>query len=316
LGLGGRMRAERWWWREPAAAAPSIPAQGRRYTDHEVRWQLRSGALTAVRPGTYLDVAPPGDAVARHTIAAVAARAELADAAVFSHVTAAVLHGLPIWRISLRQVHVTRSRRGGGRCGRRVHVHALPLRPDEIVLVDGAPTTSPARTVVDVARTVPFDEAVVVADAALRAGLVTAEELADAVSRAGRRPGVPAARRVIGFADGGSASVGESRSRVAIRRAGLPVPVLQWEVVDASGHLIGRTDVGWPQLRTAGEFDGRIKYGELLLPGQTATDAVLAEKRREDAIRAQDIAVVRWAWPDLADFAPVADTLRQRFRPR
>ncbi|HWM01280.1 MAG TPA: hypothetical protein VNP92_02970 [Actinophytocola sp.] len=285
------------------------------YTDHEIRQRLRTGVLSAVRPGTYLPGAPPDDAVARHALAARAAHRDLADAAVFSHVTAAVLHGWPIWGIDLARVHVTRSRSGGGRCGRRVHVHAVPLRPDEIVLVEGLPVTGPARTLADLGRQEPFEQAVAVADAALRAGQVTPEELAEAVGRAGRRPGAPAARRALRFADGRSESVGESRSRVAMLRAGLPVPVLQWPVHDAHGRLLGRTDFGWPSLRTAGEFDGRIKYGRLLRPGQTAADAVLAEKQREDAIRAEDLAVVRWTWADLADFTPIADRLRRRFRP-
>ena len=241
--------------------------------------------------------------------------AELAAAAVCSHVTAAAIHGLPVWRIGLAQVHVTRARRSGARRGRLVHVHAAALAPPELDVVAGLPVTTPARTVVDVARTVPFEPAVAVADAALRAGLVTLEELAEALARAAHRPGAPAARRVVAFADGRSESVGESRSRVAIARAGLPTPVPQWAVRDHRGRLVGRTDFGWPQLRTVGEFDGRVKYSTLLRPGQTAADALVAEKRREDALRAEDLAVVRWTWPDLANFTPVAASLRRRFRP-
>jgi hypothetical protein len=95
------------------------------------------------------------------------------------------------------------------------------------------------------------------------------------------------------FSDGGSESVGESRSRVALDRAGLPPPVLQWKVTDRDGELIGRTDFGWPQLRTVGEFDGRVKYGRLLRPGQQPGDAVFAEKLREDRLRDQGLSVVR-----------------------
>jgi hypothetical protein len=48
-----------------------------------------------------------------------------------------------------------------------------------------------------------------------------------------------------------------------------------------------------------GEFDGRVKYGRLLRPGQDPGDAVFEEKRREDALRAEDWAVVRWTWADV-----------------
>ena len=33
------------------------------------------------------------------------------------------------------------------------------------------------------------------------------------------------------------------------------------------GRLIGYVDFGWPEQRTVGEFDGRVKYGRGLTPG-------------------------------------------------
>jgi hypothetical protein len=117
---------------------------------------------------------------------------------------------------------------------------------------------------------------------------------------------------VIAFADGRSGSVGESRSRVALHRNGLPTPLLQWEVADRAGRFIGFVDFGWPAQRTVGEFDGRLKYGRSLNQGKEPGDVVFAEKLREDRLRDQDLAVVRWTWADLAYFAPVADRIRSR----
>jgi hypothetical protein len=82
--------------------------------------------------------------------------------------------GHTIWSIPLNRVHVTRSRANGARRSRYVHMHGATLKPGEVVTVDVL-VTSPARTVVDLARTVPFEQAVVVADAALAIGLVDAE---------------------------------------------------------------------------------------------------------------------------------------------
>jgi hypothetical protein len=65
------------------------------------------------------------------------------------------------------------------------------------------------------------------------------------------------------------------------------------------GGLIGRTDFAWEEHRLAGGFDGRIKYGRLLRPGQDAGDAVFREKERGDAIRDEGWGVVRWTWTDL-----------------
>lgn len=277
---------------------------------------LRAGELNVVRPGAYLAGPPPDDGAARHLLLVHAAVAALAPGVVVSHASAAVVHGLPVWGLPLDVVHVTRARRrSGGRRGSRVHVHSAPLDPDEIVVVGGVAVTSLARTLVDLARQVPFEQAVVTADAALHRHLTDRAALDAALERRPRWPGLPAARRALAFADPRSLNPGESRSRVAIARAGLPAPVPQWEVRTRSGLFVGEVDFGWPWLRTVGEFDGRLKYGRGLRPGQDPTEVLYAEKVREDALRAEDLGVVRWGWTDLTRFAPVAQRLRERFRP-
>ena len=298
--------------------------RGAGYSNVDVRALLRAGALTPVRRGTYVRGRAPDNARTRHALAARAALSCLADDAVCSHVTAAVLHGLPVWRIPLDRVHVTRARRSGGRTGPPTRVHSAPLDPGEITEVAGLRVTSVARTVVDLARTVPFEDAVVVADAALLPedptwrrtkmasahAAVDAAALSAALSRARQWRGTPGARWALGFADGLSESVGESRSRVALRNAGLPAPTLQWEVRGRDGRFIGHTDFGWPESCTVAEFDGRAKYGRLLRPGQDPGDAVYEEKLREDRLRDMGLSVVRWTWSELSNFAPVADRLR------
>jgi predicted transcriptional regulator of viral defense system len=288
------------------------------FSDDEVRRLVRAGRLTPLRRGVYVEGELPDDVLARHVLQIAAAIGELAAGAVVSHVSAAVLHGLRIWAVPLDRVHATRSRRNGGRRGALVHVHTAPLDPGEVVTIGGLPVTSLARTLADLARTVPFEQAVVMADSAMfheRQDRIDRADLLEALERAPRWPGSPAARRAIAFSDGLSESVGESRSRVAIAAAGLPPPVLQWEVRAAgTGVLVGRVDVGWPDLGTVGEFDGLVKYGRTLRPGQDPVEVLVAEKLREDALRAEDLGVVRWIWRDLNGFAPVAARLRSRFR--
>ncbi len=281
------------------------------WSDDELARLCRSGGLDRVRRGAYV---PASDerlrrAETRHALAARAATLQLPAGTVASHVSAAVLHGLPVWGVPLDRVHVTRDGTAGGHRHRTLQVHVTPLGDDEIVVVDGVPATTVARTLTDLARTEPFERAVAVADAALRRAAVTRAGLDHAVGRVARRHGVRPARRAIAFADGRAESVGESRSRVLLERARLPRPVLQWEV-PGTGR---RTDFGWPALRTVGEFDGRIKYGRLLRPGQEPGDAVFAEKRREDAIRDAGFRVVRWVWEELDDFDDVVARLRAAF---
>ena len=106
---------------------------------------------------------------------------------------------------------------------------------------------------------------------------------------------------------------GESYSRVVMMRAGVPRPTLQYEVRNGL-VLVGRADFGWEELRTLGEFDGKVKYAELLKPGQTASDAVYQEKCREDAIRDLGWQVVRWNWTDLKDPAALRRRLERAFQ--
>ena len=108
--------------------------------------------------------------------------------------------------------------------------------------------------------------------------------------------------------------MGESRSRVILHRWKLPPSALQFEVSSADGAVIGRTDFAWEEHGLVGEFDGRIKYGRLLRPGQDAGDAVFREKRREDAIRDEGWGVLRWTWADLHRPDRFAARVRRRMR--
>lgn len=245
----------------------------------------------------------------RHRLLIDATVPSLSDAAIVSHQSAAVLYGLPLWRPSLDRVHVTRDRRNGGRIKDRLIVHCASL-DRRVAEIDGYLVTTPARTVLDVARTLPFEQSVIIGDAAVRRFGIDAEELEAELEFGKRRRGTAAARRVVAFLDGRSESVGESRSRVMILRTGLAAAFLSQGVVSGpDGRFVGRTDFYAGAL--LGEFDGRIKYGRLLEPGQDAGDAVFAEKLREDALRDLGYQVARWTWGDLEAPAHTADRLRR-----
>ena len=295
---------------EPPLLRPQLIAQG--WSDGELRRRRRSGELVSLCRGAYLVAgdARLSDDVATHALLVESAGPLVAADAVLSHVSAAVLHRLPIWNVPLDRVHRTRARRTGARRTGSTALHAAPLTAGEITEVDGRPVTTLARTLVDLARTLGFEEAVVLVDAALHRHLVSVEALDEALARAAGWPGCPNARRVVAFADRGAMSVGESRSRVAMARFGLPAPVLQWEVTSEVGRL-GKVDFAWPEHRVVGEFDGQVKYGKYLRPGQDAGEAVFAEKQREDRIRDEGLRVVRWVWAELRLFAAVADRIRR-----
>ena len=170
---------------------------------------------------------------------------------------------------------------GGGHRRTSLHTRFARLGDDEVVDVGGIRVTSVARTLVDLGRWLPFESAVVSTDDALHRGLVTVEELAQTLARGARAPRAGRARQAIAFADARTESVGESRSRVAMHEAGLPAPDVQIEVRSGvTGAQVARSDFGWHERRTVGEFDGFVKYGRLLRP---ASNPVTSSSRRRSA---------------------------------
>jgi hypothetical protein len=166
------------------------------------------------------------------------------------------------------------------------HERLAPLPERDTCVVDGLRATSVARTVVDIARLETFEGGLVVADAALRAGL-DRELLEEVAHRCAGWPGGPQALRVVEFADGLSESPLESISRARVVTCGLPVPELQVEVW-VGDRLLGRVDKLWRDCNLVGEDDGRSKYGN--------ADDFYDEKIRQEALEAVGLQVVRWNW--------------------
>ena len=237
---------------------------------------------------------------------------QLHDGSVVSHGSAAVLHRLPVWAAAIAHVHVTRSRSGHGKRRSLVHAHSAPLDETDIVLIDGIAVTSVARTVLDLARTLPMEQAVALGDRALREGLSPGFLTAGLV-RMERWPGVRKARRTVEFLDRRSESVGESVSRVRLHFDGLPAPELQQEIVGPDGRVVARVDFLWKEQRTVGEFDGQVKYGRALNPGQDIEEVLADEKTREDLIRDCDLQVARWIWRDFYRPGVIRDRVLRAF---
>jgi len=282
------------------------------WSSAELERMARSGELQRIRRGAY-EFAPARSLERRdqhRRLIAATLRLTSVDS-VISHISAAVLHHLPIWSDQLEKVHVTRNQAGGGKIRRYVHLHAAPLTEIDICEIDCQRVTTLGRTVLDLLRTLSMERSVPIGDAALRLGL-TVEELAEIAGRCIGWRGMLQARRAMNFLDARSESAGESYSRVLLDRIGIPAPIPQYEVW-RRGLLVGRADFGWEEFRTLGEFDGKEKYGKLLRPGQTAADAVFEEKRREDVLRDLGWQIVRWMWADLYHPAELRQRLQRAF---
>jgi len=91
--------------------------------------------------------------------------------------------------------------------------------------------------------------------------------------------------------------------------------VLQYEVRDARGRIVGRTDFAWPDYGVLGEFDGMVKYTRHLRPGESPGDALRREKVREDRIRElTGWLMIRFVWDDISNSRSTVDRIREQLR--
>lgn len=304
----------------PTGAALPFPLFLRReairagLTDDALARATKRGDIVRVRHGAYADGPWWAQATSdeQHRATAMCVVRSYSSPVLVSHTTAAVLHGLPTWGQDLGDVHLTHLVPASGRKQAGVVHHRGVCRVDDITRVAGVFVTSVARTIIDAAALVDVERGLIMADAALHRGLVLPDHLKRQYIQQDRDPRTLHVRLVVRRADGRSASPGESRSRHLFWTQGLPTPVPQYSVHDHRGSLIGIVDFAWPELGVIVEFDGLAKYRTLRKPGESAEDAVIREKLREDRIReATGWTVVRITWADLARPALTADRIRR-----
>ena len=269
---------------------------------HRLRREVRRGAWASVGRGVASPVVLSSPAAddpqrfdarrRRHALTATAAVLSRRDQ-VISGRSAALVHGLPVLSPPTLPELTTRSPATLGR-RRRAHVHGAGLTPADESAWFGAPCTSVARTVVDLARHDRRD-GLMAADAALRGALLEPRSLASALERGAGWPGIKQARAVLALADGRAESPLETLLRLAAHDSGFPSPEPQFVIVDRARGRSYRVDFCWPHQRLVVEADGRVKY---------RGDAGWREKERETRLRALGYRVERVVWDDVVRHWP------------
>ncbi|MDG4664174.1 type IV toxin-antitoxin system AbiEi family antitoxin domain-containing protein [Mycobacterium sp. 236(2023)] len=161
-----------------------------------------------------------------------------------------------------------------------------------LVLVDGRRATSPAWTAIEVARSVRRPRALATLDAALRSQTCCLPDLWRAALEQKGRRGIVAVRNLLPIADPRAESPGESMARLAMLDGGLPVPELQYEVIDGNGDL-RRLDFAWPDRGVAAEYDGVDWHSD--------PDALKRDRQRQAALMAVGLTVISIVADDLRD---------------
>lgn len=178
---------------------------------------------------------------------------------VFSHVTAAWLHGIPLpYRLQTDlRLHVsvtagTRAPQVNGVIG-----HELAEGRMDVEMLDALPVTSPVQTWVDLSTVLNVGQLVEVADF-LCGGKVPrytpSDLVAVAASVSGRR-GCRALRQAAALARARVDSPKETQTRLLLVNAGLPEPVPNFEVVVAAPFTL-HPDLAWPEFKVGLDYEG------------------------------------------------------------
>ncbi|MFF3601844.1 endonuclease domain-containing protein [Kitasatospora indigofera] len=206
----------------------------------------------------------------------------------FSHLTAARLWGVPLPTPFTpgEPLHVScfapqRPPRTRGVVG-----HQLPQRADAVIHRFGLPVADAATAWVQLASVLPPAELVVAGDHlvldpyVLDPGdprpFVGIEELAERLASF-RGRGKRAATRSLSRVRAGAESRPETLLRLLLVDAGLPEPLLNQALYDASGRFLGRVDLVYPEQRVVVEYDGDQH--------RTSTAQYERDQTRLDALR-------------------------------
>lgn len=283
------------------------------HTDRSLARALKSGSLSRPRRGAYVEGAiwRELDAEQRYAVTCRAAYRQAVAGVVLSHVSAVPFHDGPLAGSDLSEVHLTREDGLSGRREAGIRRHCGRLLDGDVDEVHGLLVMSALRATLEVAMLGSVEAGLVVANHFLHRGDFSPADLANRyASSMDHWPDSLSVDLVLRLADPRIESVGETRTSYFFYRRSLPKPIPQYELY-AGGALVARLDFALPELGIWIEFDGRVKYERHLRPGESAVDAVLREKRREDLItELTGWRCVRITWADLAD--PVA--LERRIR--
>jgi hypothetical protein len=186
----------------------------------------------------------------------------------FTHASSGVIWGIPLPRglhdvVHVGCLHPSRAPRGRGVRGHEISPSMVSIR-DHL----GFRLASPASTWAQLGSVLSVRDLVAAGDAIVRiprgpggrpgepnSALGSLDQLA-AAAEAGRRTGASRLRTALPLIRLGSSSRPESHLRLVLDDAGLPSPVLDVEIRDEAGVLLGITEIAYPDRGVLVEYEG------------------------------------------------------------
>lgn len=213
---------------------------------------------------------------------------------VFSHLSAALIHQLPVSTLNEPRVEVARPSVSRTYSNLRVRRRAIPQA--QMVQVGIYSVTTLERTLIDVARDYSLGVSVPMLDQALRNGSTTLEAIGSAVGDCAEISGARSVETAIELADGRRESVAESICAVRFFEFGIVGFIPQVNVFDDARNWLGRVDFCHDKAKVIVEVDGMGKYS---LGSGDPSREIEKEKLRESALSAAGYRVIRLTWRQL-----------------
>lgn len=248
-------------------------------SERTIRRMASEGALQTVLPGVFRSPSWP---MGREQLMVAGCLRNSAAALAFT--TAGQIHGLR--KMFDDRVHLLVPHGSSPDLPGLVVHRCRKIDPEDIVpLGNGMRVTSVARTLFDVGGVIGHRRVVSALENALDRKLVNMDAMSEVTLRLfhRRRPGSREIRSaLLARSDWTSALQSDLEVRVlaAIRRAGLPMPVVQYELSFEDGHIV-RFDFAWPHIRVALEVDHSFWH-------------VGSEESRNDKQRDRKVATLSW----------------------
>jgi hypothetical protein len=172
--------------------------------------------------------------------------------AVFSHHTAAALHGAPVPDEPL--LHISTTATVEPRIDGVVAHRLRDVGPTHTL--SGLRLTSPARTFVDLAAFLDLTNLVCTGDVLAVRETAGVASLRRQILLGGGRRGIRLARRAIELINPRSKSYMESKLRLMLVLAGLPEPDVNKDVYDARGKKVACPDLSWRPVLLGLQYEG------------------------------------------------------------
>jgi hypothetical protein len=292
---------------------------GAGWSDRGIARMVRAGIWVKIRRGAYavrkdwraLDTA------GQHVVRTRAVMRQANTETVASHISGLMVYDGPTWGLNLDSVDVTRTDGKSGRAEAGVRQHRGKILEGDVVYRLGIAVMAASRLGLEVTTVADSEAALVAVNYLLNAGHTTLEDM-----RRRYELGIDcwahtlATDIVLRLADPRAESPGESRVLYLCYLYGLPAPDPQYKVRDRSGRVVARVDFAWPELGLFLEFDGKVKYEKLLKVGESASEVVVREKRREELVcELTGWRCIRLVWADLERPDDTAQRIRDMLFP-